>query len=209
MRQAFINDSIKNFGNVRKMIDIDKTREQVDKWLVERQLAERQEKKDRQAVEVSQQKVDDLLQAQEMVQHIAQAVQQKAHAKIARIVTKCLGVVFDDPYEFHIRFDRKRGKTEARMVFVRDGLELDDPLNEVGGGVIDVAALALRLACIMLSKPVRRKLVVLDEPFSQIRGKQNQARTREMLIQLADELGIQFVLCTDIPAYRLGTIIEI
>ncbi len=191
------------------MIDIAETREQIDKLLVERRMAVRQEKQDRIDLDDCRQKTNDLKQAQEMVQNIAQAIQQKAHAKIARIVTKCLGVVFDDPYEFQIRFDRKRGKTEARMVFVRDGLELDDPLNEVGGGVIDVAALALRLACIMLSKPKRRRLVILDEPFGCVRGKQNQARTREMLIQLADELEFQFVLCTDISAYRLGTIIEI
>lgn len=190
------------------MIDLAAARERVDRLLVEREMAVKTEKQDRFDLNECKQKTDDAKQAQEIVQCIAQAIQQKAHAKIARIVTKCLGAVFDDPYEFQIRFDRKRGKTEARMVFLRDGMELDDPLNEVGGGVIDVASLALRLACIMLAKPVRRRLCVLDEPFSCVRGKQNQARTRDMLMLLSDELGMQWIISTDIPAYRLGTVIE-
>ncbi len=120
-----------------------------------------------------------------------------------------MSVVFDDPYEFRIRFDRKRGKTEARLEFVRDGKVRDDPLNEVGGGVVDVAALALRLACLMSFKPPKRRLLVLDEPFSYIRGVGNRKRVREMLVKLAEELKVQFVLSTDIPEFRLGKIIDI
>jgi ABC-type uncharacterized transport system YnjBCD ATPase subunit len=94
-------------------------------------------------------------------------------------------------------------------VFIKDGVVLDDPLNEVGGGVIDVASLALRLSCILLMRPPMRRLLVLDEPFSNIRGESNKARTREMLQMLATEMGIQIVINTDIPAYRLGTVVEL
>ena len=82
--------------------------------------------------------VNNLLEAQKVVAHIAQSIQQQVHGRISQIVTRCLNAVFEDPYEFRIRFDRKRGKTEARMVLIRDGMELDDPLNEVGGRVVDV-----------------------------------------------------------------------
>src|ERR1700748_1657063 len=60
--------------------------------------------------------------AQEILQHLAQAVQQQAHQKIAEVVTSCFEAVFDDPYSFHIEFERKRGKTEARLKFKRGGL---------------------------------------------------------------------------------------
>lgn len=147
--------------------------------------------------------------AQRIVQHIAQFLQQQAHDRIASVVTRCLNAVFDDPYEFRIRFDQKRGKTEARLTFLRNGMELDDPLNEVGGGVVDVASLALRLSCILLSRPPLRRLVVLDEPWKNIRGKANKARTRDMIVRLSKELGIQFIINTDILEYRLGTVVEV
>jgi len=151
----------------------------------------------------------DVRSAQKHVQMVCKAIQQKVHTQIADVVTRCLGAVFEDPYDFRVRFDEKRGRTEASLVFVRDGIELDDPLNEVGGGVIDVAALALRLAAILLSRPVKRRLVILDEPFSNIRGKGNKARTRKMLQNLADNLGFQIIINTDIEAYRLGKVVEV
>ncbi len=152
---------------------------------------------------------ESIVEAQKIVQQIAQTLQQQAHSKIARIVSQCLNVVFEDPYEFAIRFEQKRGKTEAKMVFKRDGMEFDDPLNSVGGGVIDIAALALRLACITLSRPVRRKLLVLDEPFKNVRGAENKRRTRSMLLRLSEDFGCQFIINTDIESYRVGTVVEL
>ena len=73
---------------------------------------------------------------------------------------------------------------------------------------VDVAALALRLACVVLARPPRRRLLVLDEPFRFVRGRENRARTRRMLTGLAGDLGFQIILCTDIPEYRLGMIVE-
>ena len=182
----------------------------VDELLAQRRLAEecvRVEKGKLLGAELDIEVVGD---ANKILQAVARTVQQAAHGRLAGVVTRCLNAVFpDDPYGFRIRFDRKRGKTEARMVFVRDGLELDDPLNEVGGGVVDVASLALRLACVVMARPVRRRLVVLDEPFAHIRGGGNRRRTREMLERLADELGVQFILCTDIEEYRLGKVVEV
>lgn len=149
-----------------------------------------------------------ILEAQEVINEVATAVQERMHRHIARIVGLCLRAVFEDPYEFRIRFEKRRGKTEARMVFSRDGSEYDDPINEVGGGVIDVVSLALRIAVICL-KPRLRRCLILDEPFRNIRGRGNRRRTRGMLEKLAQELGFQFVLNTDIPEYRLGRVIEV
>jgi hypothetical protein len=116
--------------------------------------------------------------------------------------------VFDDPYEFNIRFEKKRGKTEAVLEFTRDGEVYSDPLNEVGGGVVDVATLALRLACVMVSRPAMRRTFVLDEPWSNVRGRDNRKRTRQVLSVLAEEFGVQWILNTDIPDYCLGKIVE-
>lgn len=150
--------------------------------------------------------------AQGVLQSIAETIQQKASSKIAQIVTRCLSAVFDDPYAFRIVCEQKRGKTEARLVFVRDGHELDNPEFDVGGGCIDVAAFALRLASLLLSRPPTRRLLVLDEPFKCIRGKDNRQRVRSLLVALAEEFDVQFILNVDIDAYPefcLGKVVEL
>jgi hypothetical protein len=156
----------------------------------------------------AERKLSSIREAQRIVQAVAAEVQREAHDRIASVVTRCLEAVFSDPYEFRIRFDKKRGKTEAVLELSRDGENFDDPLNEVGGGVIDVASLALRLACVAISKPPRRRVLLLDEPWSNVRGEGNRLRTRRVLATLADEFGVQFVLNTDIPDYRMGQVVE-
>jgi hypothetical protein len=150
--------------------------------------------------------------ARDVIQSVAQAMQQEIHGRVSSLVSRCLEAVFDDPYEFKIVFDRKRGRTEATLVFIRRGLTLTDPLREVGGGVIDVASLALRLASILLTRPPSRRLLVLDEPFQRIRGVENRKRIRDLLVSLADDFGFQIVLNIDIDAYpefALGKLVEL
>jgi hypothetical protein len=160
------------------------------------------------ALEKSKQQEQTIVSAQQIITAIAQTIQQKVHSKIADVVTRCLNAVFDDPYEFRIDFQKKRGKTEANLTFVRDGLTLSDPLNEIGGGVIDIAALALRVAAVILSRPPLSRVIFLDESFRNVRGESHKQRTRNMLQSLATELHFQFILNTDIPAYRMGPVVE-
>jgi ABC-type Mn2+/Zn2+ transport system ATPase subunit len=150
--------------------------------------------------------------ARDVIQSVAQAMQQEIHGRVSSLVSRCLETVFDDPYEFKIVFERKRGRTEASLVFIRRGLTLTDPLREVGGGVIDVASLALRIASILLTRPPSRRLLVLDEPFQRIRGIENRKRIRDLLVSLADDFGFQIILNIDIDAYpefALGKLVEL
>jgi len=154
--------------------------------------------------------LDNVFQAQSIFQKIGQTLQQQTHQQISQVVSRCLRAVFgSQAYDFRVDFQQKRGRTEARLVFERDGVEYDDPLNEIGGGVVDVAALALRLACILLTRPALRRLLVLDEPFNNIRGEGNRKRTRDLLLRLSEELQIQIIINTDISAYRMGEVIEL
>ena len=145
--------------------------------------------------------------AQEILQQLAQAVQQRAHQKIAEVVTSCLEAVFEDPYSFHIEFERKRGKTEARLKFKRGGMTVD-PLNSTGGGVVDVASFALRVACLILHRPRLSKVMVLDEPMKFV-SEQYRPRVREMLERLSRDLDMQIVMVSHIEDLATGKIIEL
>jgi len=149
--------------------------------------------------------VEDHEQAQQIIQTVSQAIQQKVHQRIARIVTKCLETVFDDPYQFKIVFEQSRGKTEARLLFVRNGLEVH-PLSASGGGVVDVAAFALRLACLLMSRPRSRKLMILDEPFRFV-DLVGQQRICQLLEILAKEMGVQFVMVTHEDELESGKVV--
>lgn len=145
--------------------------------------------------------------AQEVLQHLAQAVQQQAHRHISKVVTSCLASVFDDPYEFKITFEQKRGKTEAHLRFVRDTLDLD-PLASTGGGAVDVAAFALRVSCLVLHRPRLSRVVILDEPFRFVSA-QYQDRIRTMLENLSKDMEIQVIFVTHNERYITGKVIDL
>lgn len=145
--------------------------------------------------------------AHEIIQLVAQAVQQEAHSQIAGVVSRCMEAVFDEPYEFKINFDRKRGRTEAALTFVREDLEVD-PLTASGGGVVDVASFALRLACLVLARPQIRRLLCLDEPFRFV-SKDYRPRVRALMEGLAKEMNVQIIQVTHIDELRCGTVVEL
>lgn len=159
------------------------------------------------ALVAAREAVGDAEEAQKIAQLVAQTVQQQAHERIASTVSRCLAAVFDRPYKFKIIFEQKRGRTEARLVFERDGNELD-PLSASGGGVVDVAAFALRLAALLLTRPPLRRVLVLDEPFRFV-SVQYRERVRDLLEQLSDELGVQLIMVTHIEDFEVGTVIRL
>lgn len=148
-------------------------------------------------------------QARTLIQDVSQAIQQKAHHQIAAVVSRGLQTVFDLPYTFQINFEKKRGRTEAQLIFERDGLELD-PLTASGGGVIDVAAFTLRVACLVLSRPAVRPVLILDEPFKNV-SKANGYLDKipELLEGLSRDMGIKIVMVTHIEELKVGKIVEI
>jgi hypothetical protein len=143
--------------------------------------------------------------SQKILQHIAEATQTIAHEQICKVVTHGLRYVGWD-YSFDIEFARVRGKTEARLWFVRDGHRVGK--NAVGGGPVDVAAFCLRLACLMLATPKRRRLLEADEPFKNVNGPEYQERVRELVLSLARDLDFQFIFASD-NWFRVGKVIEL
>lgn len=143
-----------------------------------------------------------------MIRTAAVKLQQQVHDQVATVVTRCVKAVFGKAApDFRIVFEKKRGKTQARLVFVQDGQEID-PQDGDAGGLLDVAAFALRLAALRLSSPRVRQLLVLDEPFRHL-DKTRQPRAAELLLTLARELGVQIVLVTHSEELKVGKVVEL
>lgn len=160
------------------------------------------------ALAATAERLTSIEEARSIVQTIAQTIQQKVHGRIAAVVSRCLSTVFESPYEFKIEFEQKRGRTEARLVFSREGHEVD-PLTEAGGGVVDVAAFALRVACLVLTRPAGRRVLVLDEPLLHLNGEDQQRRFGQVIMAVAKDLSIQIILATDDQWLKLGKVIEL
>lgn len=147
--------------------------------------------------------------AQQVLAELAEGVQRQVHDRISALVTRCLKSVLDEDLEFQVLFERRAGKTTARLAFFDNGEEID-PLLGTAGGALDLAAFALRLACLLVGRPPRRRLIVLDEPFKFVSDRGDyRARARDLLDALSTELGFQFVIVTHDPTFEIGKVIDL
>ena len=139
-------------------------------------------------------------QAQCFLQKVAQDTQTQLKFRVEDIVNVALDTCFPDEYVFRLDFDVARGKTDCELVFVskRTG-KVIDPLNGAGGGVADVVSFALRVACFVLEQGLDN-VIVLDEPMKFV-SKDLRDRVCEVIRNLSDKLGIQFIIVTHIDEF--------
>jgi len=141
-----------------------------------------------------QDRLENLEKAQAVLQAVAQQTQEALSYHVAELVSLALEAVFPLPYTFKVEFVQKRGKTEADLLFERDGM-VRDPIDDTGGGVVDVAAFALRVSLWSLQKYKTRPIIILDEPFRFVSANL-QPKAIEMLQEISAKLGIQFIIVT-------------
>lgn len=133
-------------------------------------------------------------QARQVIKEAGLKTQQALAFHISDITTLALQAVFDNPYTLVVDFVQRRNKTECDLWFERDGQRVD-PLEASGGGAVDVAAFALRVASWSMQRPRTRNCIVLDEPMRFL-SEDLQPKASEMLKQLSEKLGIQFIIIT-------------
>ena len=187
-------------------MDLTQARRRVTALQATRTLAVSKLTDERKTSLLAQLDVATAMEATRIVQEIAETIQREAHSRISQVVSRCLSAVFDEPYEFEIVFEQKRGRTEADLRFVRGGMVVD--YRCIGGGVVDVAAFALRLAALLLTKPALRRLLILDEPMRCV-SKHYVPKMRELFLVLAEEMGVQFIIVTHNEVLAVGTVVEL
>lgn len=134
--------------------------------------------------------------AQLIIQIVAKQTQEKLEYRISEVVTLALASVFDNPYEFKIKFEIKRGKTECKLYFVRNESERN-PRESGGWGAVDVASFGLRVACWTLEKPRKRNVLILDEPFRHLKGKEANIKAIQMVKEISKKLKLQILMIND------------
>ena len=97
--------------------------------------------------------------ALEVVKAVGLKTQQQLQFHISDITSLALDAVFPNPYELVAEFVQRRNKTECDLFFSRDGNKVD-PLSASGGGAVDVAAFALRVASWSMQRPLIIKISI-------------------------------------------------
>ena len=145
---------------------------------------------------------DDLVNSEKarvIMQLVANSTQEQLEYKISELVSLALSAIFDDPYELVLEYGIKRGKTEAQILFKRNGNEVN-PMQGTGGGAVDIAAFGLRVAIWSLKNPRSRNTIVLDEPFRFL-SKGHQEKAGQLLKEISKKLGLQIIMVTHNPEF--------
>ena len=150
------------------------------------------------AVEINSQRLEtkliDAEQAAYILQDVGKETQQNLEFHISNIVTSALHAVDSEWPEFIVRFEVKGraagAQTECLLLFKEGDNEYKPELGS-GGGPLDVASFALRIARWSLKK--NRPCFLLDEPFKFV-DPTHQHKTSEMVKMLSEELIIQIIM---------------
>ena len=137
-------------------------------------------------------KLHSLEEAQVFLQKVAQATQEQLRVHIKDIVQLCLDSVWPGEVEFDLIYEVKNGRTVAKLAFIIDGEEVD-PLDADGGGLVDIASFALRIAVWTLGNT--RNTIVLDEPMKHL-SDNLQPLAAEIIKELSEKLGLQIIMIT-------------
>ena len=132
-----------------------------------------------------------------IVKEVGLSMQKQLEYHLAEQVSMAMDAVFDDPYQLKLNFQEKRGKTEVEILFARRDMEFP-PIGSAGGGAIDVACFALRIAYWSMRQDMKvRPLLLLDEPFSQLKGEDANRRALIILNALAHKINLQIISVSD------------
>lgn len=145
----------------------------------------------------------DAQQAQFILQRVAKETQEQLEYRVSELVSLSLAAVFPNPYTMQLKYEIKRNKTEAQLLFAR-GKQIIDPMESAGHGPVDVSEFALRCSLWSLQSGSIDNVLVLDEPFRHINDETRRLHRNAVLMvkEISTKLGLQFIIVSQIPEFR-------
>ena len=134
--------------------------------------------------------------AQEIIQAVAETTQKQLEYRISELVSLSMDYVFDDPYTVVLNFRSSAGRTVCGLKFKRNGREAS-PMDQSGYGSVNIAGFGTRVGCMSLSDPPPRPVLLLDEPFPNLKGLEANTRAIQMIKKVSKELRLQIIMVSD------------
>jgi DNA repair exonuclease SbcCD ATPase subunit len=142
-----------------------------------------------------EQLVSGLLDAQEVMNITGTLAQEEFELYLEKMVTEALQLVFGSDYSFEIQTEIVRNQPETRFFVVENGIRLPTKEDAVGGGMLDLVSMVLRVVVWSIHEHRTRPVMLLDEPGKNLdRNKIDQFV--EMIKKFHELLGIQFIIVT-------------
>lgn len=119
--------------------------------------------------------------------------------KISGLVTFGIQVVFGPGISFVISEDES-GRNDFKLdrkvgdVTVTEGI-----VGTSGGGLVKVICFLLNVVMLLLARPPRRKILILDEVWGAVDSEERSYKIKNLVEQLAEKTGIQFIISTHKP----------
>lgn len=136
---------------------------------------------------------------QRLIQETAQEVQEGIRFHIQDIVQHALDAIFPGPvYKFLVEFTVSRGRTEARLLVEKGGNVMDDLMEDDGGTLVQIVAMALRIAVWTLAPT--DNVLIFDEPGNQVSA-QYKPVFAEIIRGLSKRLGVQILMVSHDDTY--------
>lgn len=139
--------------------------------------------------------IDNMQKCRELLLAVASIAQQTVKQKIETIVTSALQSIYQRPFEFKLKFSQQRNRSVAAPVIVENGEEYD-AAGDLGGGVVDVVSLALRIGLWSMMDSRSRNIFILDEPFKFLGQGAIMDRAAAFIKEVIASLGVQFLIVT-------------
>lgn len=136
---------------------------------------------------------------QRLIQETAQEVQEGIRFHIQDIVQHALDAIFPGPvYKFLVEFTVSRGRTEARLLVEKGGNVMDDLMEDEGGTLVQIVAMALRIAVWTLAPTA--PVLIFDEPGAMVSA-QYKPVFAEIIRGLSQRLGVQILMVSHDDTY--------
>lgn len=133
-----------------------------------------------------------LIECREIVNDIANRTVSDLIAWIEQTVSYAIEQIYPG-YSFRFSQEIKRNQLELLPKIIHDDKEYP-PEYSVGGGMLDIISIAMRIAIWAVQKEKTMPFFILDEPMK-FMGKFSE-QGAQIIQQLSDKLGLQFLIIT-------------
>jgi len=124
-----------------------------------------------------------------VLQTLSEELYNNISLQISEKVNLCISAIFPS-IEFRLETAVMNGKLRYDFIFTNNGVEID-PVEDCGGGVVDIISFALRVTLLSLMK--NERILLLDEPWKWV-SKDYLPALEELLRSLSKD--IQFIIIT-------------
>ena len=151
-------------------------------------------------VDETKTKMAELEQAKDVLNRILMVTQEDITHYIEQTVTNLVAHIFGDQYRFFFEMSLDRGKPSLTPMVEKNGTQVS-PKDEMGGGLMDVLALGLRMALWSLDQKALAPVMILDEPGKYL-DRPRVPLFGQALKEMSNQLGLQIIMVTHLDEMK-------